>query len=188
MPRNLSHPNPAFYYARTIYKALRGVGTDEITIIRHIVNSSEYLLKNVKDEFLETAGYTLDKGIKKGFRGDARHLLRQVVRGNGFAAEWTPEEESEDDEDEEDVDEDEAAAAEAAAAEAAAAEAAAAEAAAAEAAAAEAAAAEAAAAEAAWIASLPISERLERGITIHNVYIMNKMNGHVLEVQGLFCF
>ena len=180
--------NPAFYYARTIYKALRGVGTDEITIIRHIVNSSEYLLKNVKDEFLETAGYTLDKGIKKGFLGDARHLLRQVVRGNGFAAGWTPEEESEDEEDEEDVDEDEAAAAEAAAAEAAAAEAAAAEAAAAEAAVAEAAAAEAAAAEAAAIAALPISERIERGITIRNIYIMNKMSGHVLEVQGFWFF
>ena len=33
--------NPAYYYARTIYKAMKGVGTDEITIIRHIVNTSE---------------------------------------------------------------------------------------------------------------------------------------------------
>jgi len=62
---------------------MKGVGTDEITIIRHIVNTSEILLKNVKDEFLETAGYTLDKGIKKNFRGDARDLLRAVARGNG---------------------------------------------------------------------------------------------------------
>ena len=138
--------NPAYYYARTIYKALKGVGTDEITMIRHIVNSSELLLKNVKDEFLETAGYTLDKGIKKGFRGDARDLLRQVVRGNGFAAEWTPEEEDEEEseeeeEEEEEVDEDEAAA-------------------------------------------LPIDERMKKGITVHNVYIMNELSGHVLEVQG----
>ena len=35
--------NPAFYYARTIYKAMKGIGTDEITIIRHIVNTSEVL-------------------------------------------------------------------------------------------------------------------------------------------------
>ena len=140
--------NPAYYYARTIYKALKGVGTDEITMIRHIVNSSELLLKNVKDEFLETAGYTLDKGIKKGFRGDARDLLRQVVRGNGFAAEWTPEEEDEEEseeeeEEEEEVDEDEAAA-------------------------------------------LPIDERMKKGITVHNVYIMNELSGHVLEVQGMY--
>ena len=134
--------NPAYYYARTIYKALKGVGTDEITMIRHIVNSSELLLKNVKDEFLETAGYTLDKGIKKGFRGDARDLLRQVVRGNGFASEWTPEEEEEEEEEEE-VDEDAA-------------------------------------------ASLPIDERMKKGITVHNVYIMNELSGHVLEVQGIF--
>ena len=115
------------------------------------MNSSELLLKNVKDEFLETAGYTLDKGIKKGFRGDARDLLRTVVRGNGFAAEWTPEEEEEEEEEEseeeeeeeEEVDEDEAAA-------------------------------------------LPIDERMKKGITIHNVYIMNELSGHVLEVQGTF--
>jgi len=75
--------NPGFYYARSIYKAIKGVGTDELCIIRHIVNTSETLLANVKDEFLETAGYTLDKGIKKGFRGDAKELLRAVVRGNG---------------------------------------------------------------------------------------------------------
>lgn len=41
------------------------------------------LLSNVKDEFLGTAGYTLDKGIKKGFRGDAKELLRALARGNG---------------------------------------------------------------------------------------------------------
>merc|ERR1712227_253427 len=138
--------NPAFYYARTIYKALKGVGTDEITMIRHIVNSSELLLKNVKDEFLETAGYTLDKGIKKGFRGDARDLLRTVVRGNGFASEWTPEEEEEEEESEEEEEEEEEVDEDAAAA-------------------------------------LPIDERMKKGITVHNVYIMNELSGHVLEVQ-----
>ena len=140
--------NPAYYYARTIYKALKGVGTDEITMIRHIVNSSELLLKNVKDEFLETAGYTLDKGIKKGFRGDARDLLRTVVRGNGFASEWTPEEEEEEEESEEEEEEEEEEVDEDAA------------------------------------AALPIDERMKKGITVHNVYIMNELSGHVLEVQG----
>ena len=33
--------DPSFYYARTIYKAMKGIGTDEITVIRHIVNTSE---------------------------------------------------------------------------------------------------------------------------------------------------
>ena len=49
---------------------------------------SQILLKNVKDEFLETAGYTLDKGIKKNFRGDARDLLRALARGNGHGEGW----------------------------------------------------------------------------------------------------
>ena len=42
----------------------------------------------MKDEFLETAGYTLDKSIKKNFRGDARDLLRAVARGNGHGEGW----------------------------------------------------------------------------------------------------
>ena len=33
--------NPGFYYARSIYKAIKGVGTDELCVIRHIVNTSE---------------------------------------------------------------------------------------------------------------------------------------------------
>jgi len=37
--------HPAYYYARTIQKALKGVGTDEETMIRHIVNTSEVNIK-----------------------------------------------------------------------------------------------------------------------------------------------
>ena len=33
--------NPGYYYARVIQKAMKGVGTDEETVIRHIVNTSE---------------------------------------------------------------------------------------------------------------------------------------------------
>ena len=47
--------NPAFYYARTIYKAMKGVGTDEITIIRHIVNTSE-VSKKPLDSMLDSDG------------------------------------------------------------------------------------------------------------------------------------
>lgn len=43
------------------------------------------LLNNVKDQYLETAGITLDKALKKNFRGDSKDLLRQIGRGNGHA-------------------------------------------------------------------------------------------------------
>ena len=33
--------NPGYYYARTIHKAMKGVGTDEEPIVRHIINTSE---------------------------------------------------------------------------------------------------------------------------------------------------
>ena len=55
----------------------------------------------MNETFLEEAGYTLVKAIKKGFRGDAKELLRAVVRGNGCAEEWTPEMEAEESEEEE---------------------------------------------------------------------------------------
>jgi len=99
--------HPAYYYARTIQKALKGVGTDEETMIRHIVNTSETCLEQVNESFLDEAGYTLIKAIKKGFRGDAKELLKAVVRGNGCAEEWTPEmdDEEEDEEEEEEAEE-----------------------------------------------------------------------------------
>ena len=63
----------------------------------------------MNETFLEEAGYTLIKAIKKGFRGDAKELLKAVVRGNGCAEEWTPEmEDAEDEEDEEEEEEEEA--------------------------------------------------------------------------------
>ena len=35
--------NPGYYYARILQKAMKGVGTDEETVIRHLVNTSEVL-------------------------------------------------------------------------------------------------------------------------------------------------
>lgn len=99
--------NPAYYYARNLHKALIGVGTDEESTIRYLVNTSETMLTNVKEEFLESAGKTLDKSIKQNFRGDAKDVLRKIVKGNGYAAEWTPEEEEEEESEEEEEEEDE---------------------------------------------------------------------------------
>ena len=64
-------------------------------------------MEQVNESFLDEAGYTLIKAIKKGFRGDAKELLKAVVRGNGCAEEWTPEMEDAEDE-EEDEEEEEA--------------------------------------------------------------------------------
>ena len=36
--------NPGYYYARVIQKAMKGIGTDEETVIRHIVNTSEVMI------------------------------------------------------------------------------------------------------------------------------------------------
>ena len=90
--------NPGYYYARVIHKAMKGIGTDEETVIRHLVNTSEVknrktslnlrkkmiqtCLGNVDDEFTKLTGKSLDSGIKSEFSGDAQKLLRDVVKGN----------------------------------------------------------------------------------------------------------
>jgi len=137
--------NPAYYYARELHKGLKGIGTDEDITIRFIVNTSETLLENVKEEFLETAGRTLDKAIKKNFRGDAKDLLRTICRGNGCAEEWNPEgEEEEDDVDDEEEENEEEGVSD----------------------------------------DIPIFEKMQKGITLENVYIMNEGSGLVLDVVG----
>ena len=65
------------------------------------------MLKNVKKEFLNVAGFTLDSGIKNEFRGNARSLLRAVARGNGFSQTQAEEEEEEIEEEEQEEQEEE---------------------------------------------------------------------------------
>ena len=64
-------------------------------------------MKNVKKEFLNVAGFTLDSGIKNEFRGNARSLLRAVARGNGFSQTQAEEEEEIEEQEEEQEEENE---------------------------------------------------------------------------------
>ena len=63
------------------------------------------MLKNVKKEFLNVAGFTLDSGIKNEFRGNARSLLRAIARGNGFSQTQAEEEEEIEEEEQEEQEE-----------------------------------------------------------------------------------
>jgi len=74
--------NPGYYYARILQKAMKGLGTDEETVIRHLVNTSEVLLENVKEEFEKLVKCSLEEAIKKDFSGDLRKLLCAIVHGN----------------------------------------------------------------------------------------------------------
>ena len=62
-------------------------------------------MKNVKKEFLNVAGFTLDSGIKNEFRGNARSLLRAIARGNGFSQTQAEEEEEIEEEEQEEQEE-----------------------------------------------------------------------------------
>jgi len=72
--------NPGYYYARQIYKSLKGLGVDEEDVFRYIISTSETILENVKTEFLEMKDYQLSAAIDKNFRGDCKDCLLAIVK------------------------------------------------------------------------------------------------------------
>jgi hypothetical protein len=74
--------NPAYYYQRNIYKALKGVGADEEAVFRYIISTSESLLQNIKAEYLEQKGITLHTAIDNNFRGDCQDCLFSLINGD----------------------------------------------------------------------------------------------------------
>jgi len=71
--------NPAYFYARQIYKAMKGIGTEEEDIFRYIVSTSETILGNIKDQFEEDQGKSLEDALDGDFRGDCCDALLKVV-------------------------------------------------------------------------------------------------------------
>jgi len=72
--------NPGYYYARNIYKAMKGLGCDEEDVFRYIISTSETILENVKIEFLEDKGHQLYNAIDSEFRGDCKDCLLAIVK------------------------------------------------------------------------------------------------------------
>ena len=56
--------SPAAFFANRLNKAMDGMGTDDITLIRIIVSRSEIDLGNIKDEFERIYNRTLVSAIE----------------------------------------------------------------------------------------------------------------------------
>uniref|UniRef100_A0A8C5BL92 Annexin n=1 Tax=Gadus morhua TaxID=8049 RepID=A0A8C5BL92_GADMO len=67
--------NPQLYFARRLNKAMKGVGTDDDTLIRIIVTRSEYDLETIKDMYLEKYDVSLKDAIRDECSGDYKRLL-----------------------------------------------------------------------------------------------------------------
>ncbi|XP_053294570.1 annexin A13 isoform X1 [Pleuronectes platessa] len=71
--------NPQLYFARRLNAAMKGLGTDEDTLIRIIVGRSEIDLETVKDMYLEKYDETLKDALDSECGGDFKRLLIEML-------------------------------------------------------------------------------------------------------------
>lgn len=71
--------NPQLYFARRLNAAMKGVGTDEDTLIRIIVGRSEIDLETIKDMYLEKYDVTLKDALDSECGGDFKQLLIEIL-------------------------------------------------------------------------------------------------------------
>lgn len=70
------------YFAERLKKAIKGLGTDDKTLIRIVVSRAEIDMVQIKKEFLEMNKQTLWKWIQDDTSGDYRKLLCAIVGKN----------------------------------------------------------------------------------------------------------
>lgn len=71
--------NPAKLFARRAYKSMKGMGTDEKTLIRVLVTRSEIDLADVKEAFMNDYNKSLAKMVKDDCRGDFERVLLAII-------------------------------------------------------------------------------------------------------------
>ncbi|XP_049602315.1 annexin A6 isoform X2 [Syngnathus scovelli] len=73
--------NQPSYFADRLYKAMKGLGTDDRALIRIMVSRSEIDLFNIRKEFKETQDTSLHEFIKGDTSGDYRKTLLVLCGG-----------------------------------------------------------------------------------------------------------
>ncbi|XP_034469873.1 annexin A13, like isoform X2 [Hippoglossus hippoglossus] len=71
--------NPQLYFARRLNAGMKGLGTDEDTLIRLIVGRSEIDLETIKDMYLEKYDETLKDALDSECGGDFKRLLIEIL-------------------------------------------------------------------------------------------------------------
>lgn len=69
----------AAFYAERLYKSLKGLGTDDDTLIRVVVSRSEVDLGEVKDRFEEMYETSLADFVSGDCGGDYKHMLLGLI-------------------------------------------------------------------------------------------------------------
>ncbi|XP_078429581.1 annexin 5 [Wolffia australiana] len=71
--------NPAKYFAKELYKAMKGVGTDDSTLIRIVVSRTEIDMQYIKAEYQKEYGKSLSDAIRSETSGHYRDFLLSLV-------------------------------------------------------------------------------------------------------------
>lgn len=79
--------DPQAYFAEQLYRSMKGLGTNDRTLIRVMVTRADVDLKTIKRIFEETYGKTLASFIEGDTSGDYRRALLTLL---GICAEAEP--------------------------------------------------------------------------------------------------
>merc|ERR1719317_1555487 len=71
--------DPITYYSEVLYRSMKGMGTDDKTLIRTVVSRCEIDLGLIKKKFEKLHQKTLDKAIKGETSGDYRKIMLAIV-------------------------------------------------------------------------------------------------------------
>ncbi|XP_035997784.1 annexin A4 [Fundulus heteroclitus] len=74
--------NTSGYFAERLYKAMKGAGTKDRTLIRIMVSRSEVDMLDIRQAFLKAYGKSLYNNISSDTSGDYKKLLLKLCGGN----------------------------------------------------------------------------------------------------------
>jgi len=72
--------DPARYFARNMYKAMRGLGTDDDALQRGVIFTSEWGLETIKAKYEEEFGSCLADDVESELRGDYKDIMLAIIK------------------------------------------------------------------------------------------------------------
>ncbi|XP_064594867.1 annexin A6-like [Liolophura sinensis] len=73
--------NKAAHFARQLQKTMKGLGTDDDTLLRVVISRCEIDMVQIKEEFEKLTGQTLEQFIADDLSGDYRKIILSLVVG-----------------------------------------------------------------------------------------------------------
>lgn len=71
--------NPVNYFAKALYKSMKGLGTDDVTLVRLVVMRAEIDMKDIKAHFNQKYGISLQEMIISDTSGSYRTFLLFLI-------------------------------------------------------------------------------------------------------------